>query len=69
VVAASARLRPEVPLAALAEDLRDDGGRLDALEAGDARTGVRATVSSSYRALRKRRVRAFTLLGLAADPT
>ena len=40
--------RPKLPLAELAAELRDARGRLDALEAGDAATDLRAVFSWSY---------------------
>jgi tetratricopeptide (TPR) repeat protein/transcriptional regulator with XRE-family HTH domain len=68
VVAARARLRPDVPLAVLAADLRDANARLGALDTGDTTASVRATLSWSYAALAPRTAEAFTLLGLASGP-
>ena len=64
VLAARAEARPEVGLAALADELRDAGGRLDALAAPDADTDVRAVFSWSYRALSSAAAGLFRLIGL-----
>jgi hypothetical protein len=48
VVAARATAAPDLALAALADELRDPGSRLNALTAGDAVTDVRAAFSASY---------------------
>jgi tetratricopeptide (TPR) repeat protein len=68
VVAARAAARPHFPLALLAEELRADGGRLDALDAGDPATQVRAVFFWSYRALAADTARMFRLLGLHPGP-
>ena len=54
-------------LATLAEELRETGG-LDALDAGDTHTNVRAVFSWSYQALSEPAARMFRLLGLHAGP-
>jgi DNA-binding SARP family transcriptional activator len=64
IAAARAASQPELSLAALAADLRDAGGRLDALDAGDAAASVRAVFSWSYRQLDEGSARVFRLLGL-----
>src|SRR5262249_17312993 len=64
IVAAQAAARPEVGLAALAADVRNAGGRLAALETGDAATSIRAVFSWSYRNLGEPAARLFRLLGL-----
>jgi DNA-binding SARP family transcriptional activator len=64
IAAARAASQPEFPLAALAADLRDAGGRLDALDAGDTAASVRAVFSWSYHQLDARSARVFRLLGL-----
>ena len=64
LVAEMAIGRPDVALAALADDLRGEQHRLDALDAsGDRRTAVRAVFSWSYRHLSPAAARAFALLG------
>ena len=60
--------RPKRPLAELAAELRDARGRLDALEAGDAATDVRAVLSWSYDQLSPAAARMFRLLGLHPGP-
>ncbi|HJY74864.1 MAG TPA: BTAD domain-containing putative transcriptional regulator, partial [Streptosporangiaceae bacterium] len=56
--------RPKRPLTELAAELRDARGRLDALEAGDAVTNVRAVLSWSYDQLSEPAARMFRLLGV-----
>ncbi len=68
VAAARAEARPDFPLAALAAELRDRGGRLDALDAGDPAASVRAVFSWSYRQLSAEAARMFRLLGLHPGP-
>src|SRR6266851_5671898 len=63
-----AAARPKRALAALAADLRDARGRLDALEAGDAVTNVRAVLSWSYDQLSEPAARMFRLLGVHPGP-
>jgi len=63
-----AAARPKRPLAELAAELRDVRGRLDALEAGDAETDVRAVMSWSYDQLSPAAARMFRLLGLHPGP-
>ncbi len=60
--------RPKRPLAELAAELRDARGRLDALEADDAATDVRAVFSWSYDQLSETAARMFRLLGLHPGP-
>jgi DNA-binding SARP family transcriptional activator/Tfp pilus assembly protein PilF len=60
--------RPKRPLAELAAELRDARGRLDALEAGDAATDLRAVLSWSYDQLSLSAARMFRLLGLHPGP-
>jgi DNA-binding SARP family transcriptional activator/tetratricopeptide (TPR) repeat protein len=60
--------RPKRPLAGLAAELRDARGRLDALEADDAVTDVRAVLSWSYDQLSETAARLFRLLGLHPGP-
>lgn len=63
LVAVLAAAEPDVPLADLAADLRDERNRLDTLDAG-GHTGVRAVFSWSYRSLSPKAARQFRLLGL-----
>jgi DNA-binding SARP family transcriptional activator/tetratricopeptide (TPR) repeat protein len=60
--------RPKRPLAELAAELRDARGRLDALEADDAATDVRAVLSWSYDQLSEGAAQMFRLLGLHPGP-
>ncbi len=64
IVAARAATRPAFPLAILAAELDEAGGRLDALAVGDPATEVRAVFSWSYGALSPDAARLFRLLGL-----
>ena len=68
VAAARAEARPNFPLSALAAELRDRTGRLDALDAGDPAASVRAVFSWSYRQLSAAAARMFRLLGLHRGP-
>jgi DNA-binding SARP family transcriptional activator/tetratricopeptide (TPR) repeat protein len=68
VAAARAEARPSFPLAALAAELRDRARRLDALDAGDPGSSVRAVFSWSYRQLSAEAARMFRLLGLHPGP-
>ena len=60
--------RAKQPLADLAAELRDAKGRLDALEAGDAATDMRAVLSWSYDQLGEPAARMFRVLGLHPGP-
>src|SRR6266511_1153562 len=65
IAAAHAGTRPGLPLAALAEELRDAHDRLDPLSTGDdPATDVRAVFSWSYHTLSPSAARLFRLLGL-----
>ena len=68
VAAARAAARPTFPLAALAAELRDSTGRLDALDARDPAASVRAVLSWSYQQLSPHAARMFRLLGLHPGP-
>jgi tetratricopeptide (TPR) repeat protein len=68
IVAARAAAQPDLPLAALAGELRRADGRLDALDGGEATSQVRAVFSWSYHALSTGAARLFRLLGLHPGP-
>ncbi|NUK37482.1 tetratricopeptide repeat protein [Streptomyces lunaelactis] len=68
VVAARAAAQPQIPLGVLAEELREAGRRLDALDGGEPASQVRAVFSWSYRALSTDAARGFRLLGLHPGP-
>ncbi|WP_434445199.1 BTAD domain-containing putative transcriptional regulator [Lentzea sp. E54] len=61
IVAARAAMEPDFPLAAFAEELREQP--LDALDAGEIGTNLRAVFSWSVAALSEEAARAFGLLG------
>jgi DNA-binding SARP family transcriptional activator/tetratricopeptide (TPR) repeat protein len=65
IVAAQVATHPDLPLAALADQLGDG---LDGLEAGDPSTSARAVFSWSYRSLDEPAARLFRLLGLHPGP-
>jgi tetratricopeptide (TPR) repeat protein/DNA-binding XRE family transcriptional regulator len=68
VTAARAAARPGFPLTGLAAELRGAAGRLDALDAGDPASSVRAVFSWSYRQLSADAARMLRLLGLHPGP-
>jgi tetratricopeptide (TPR) repeat protein/transcriptional regulator with XRE-family HTH domain len=68
VAAARAAIRPTLPLAAIAQELADSVGLLDALDAGDPAASVRAVFSWSTRQLSGDVARMFRLLGLHPGP-
>ncbi len=68
VAAARAATRPRFPLAAVAAELADSVGRLDALDTGDPGSSVRAVFSWSVRQLSDESARMFRLLGLHPGP-
>jgi DNA-binding SARP family transcriptional activator/tetratricopeptide (TPR) repeat protein len=68
VAAARATARSGFPLAALAGELADSAGRLDALDAGDPGSSVRAVFSWSTRQLSGQAARMFRLLGIHPGP-
>jgi transcriptional regulator with XRE-family HTH domain/tetratricopeptide (TPR) repeat protein len=68
VVVARAAAAPRLPLSALAAELTELGGRLDALDAGDPAANVRTVLSLSYRHLPETSARIFRLLGLHPGP-
>jgi DNA-binding SARP family transcriptional activator len=63
IMAARVNARPGFPLAALAEELRDGSGRLDALAMGEHAADIREVFSWSYRCLQPPAARMFRLLG------
>ncbi len=67
IAAAHAAMQPDLPLTALAGQLREASGRLDALDAGDA-ASVRAVFSWSYQNLSAPAARMFRLLSLHPGP-
>src|SRR6202035_2222332 len=68
VTEARAAASPRLPLAALAAELTELGGRLDALDVGDPAANVRTVLSLSYRHLPEAAARMFRLLGLHPGP-
>lgn len=68
VVAARAAVQPRRPLRALADELRQAGGPLDALDGGEEASQVRAVFSWSYSALSTGAARMFRLLALHPGP-
>jgi DNA-binding SARP family transcriptional activator/Tfp pilus assembly protein PilF len=68
ITAARAVAHPSFTLAALAAELRDAKGRLDALSTGEDTTDVRAVLSWSYQNLHPPAARLFRLLGLHPGP-
>ena len=68
IAAAQAAIRPGFPLAALAAQLRDAAGGLDAFDGGDPGSDLRVVLSWSYRTLSGPAARLFRLLGLHPGP-
>ncbi|MDQ7904224.1 BTAD domain-containing putative transcriptional regulator [Phytohabitans sp. ZYX-F-186] len=68
IVAARAATRPGLSLAALAAELGQARGGLDAFSGADPATDVRAVFSWSYRSLSEPAARLFRLLGLHPGP-
>ncbi|MFJ9248460.1 BTAD domain-containing putative transcriptional regulator [Streptomyces sp. NPDC101776] len=68
VVSARAAAQPGQSLGTLAEELREAGGRLDALDGGEESSRVRAVFSWSYSALSPAAARLFRLLALHPGP-
>ncbi|MCO5997880.1 AfsR/SARP family transcriptional regulator [Actinoallomurus rhizosphaericola] len=64
IVAARASMRPDLPLALLAEKMRAGIAGLDALDAGEATADLRAVFAGSYRTLTPEAARLFRLLSL-----
>jgi tetratricopeptide (TPR) repeat protein len=69
IAAESVRIRPDVTLADLVEELTDEHTRLDALASDDDQTtALRAAFLWSYRALPSEAARLFRMLGVHAGP-
>ncbi|MEV1069928.1 BTAD domain-containing putative transcriptional regulator [Streptomyces sp. NPDC050263] len=68
VTAARAATRSALPLSAIAAELRDSAGALDAFHDGDTAADVRAVFSWSYHALTPAAARLFRLLALHPGP-
>ncbi|MER8069113.1 BTAD domain-containing putative transcriptional regulator [Streptomyces sp. NPDC094034] len=68
IVAARAATYPGFTLDAIAQELRDNQGSLDAFTGYDPTTDIRAVFSSSYEALSAPAARLFSLLGLHSGP-
>jgi DNA-binding SARP family transcriptional activator/Tfp pilus assembly protein PilF len=68
IVAARAATNPQLPLDALAAELSETEDCLNAFDAGDQTTNVRAVFSWSYQRLSTQAARLFRLLGLHAGP-
>jgi tetratricopeptide (TPR) repeat protein/DNA-binding XRE family transcriptional regulator len=68
IAAARAAARPGFALAALADELGDAAGRLDALDVGDPGSSVRAVFSWSTRQLSDQAARMFRLQGIHPGP-
>ncbi len=68
VVAARAVTQPRLPLAVLAEQMRQAASGLDAFDSTDLATDLRALFHWSYRALSPAAARLFRLLGLHPGP-
>ncbi|MCM4078633.1 ATP-binding protein [Paractinoplanes hotanensis] len=68
IVAAQAVERPDLPLAGLVAQLREQGRRLDVIATGDGSTDPRATFAWSYHRLPARAARLFRLLSRHPGP-
>ncbi|CAL9658238.1 Regulatory protein AfsR [Streptomyces sp. enrichment culture] len=68
VAGARAAAHSAFPLAVLAEELKDESARLDALDAGDLTANVRAAFTVSHNALTAGAAEVFQLMGLAPGP-
>jgi DNA-binding SARP family transcriptional activator/tetratricopeptide (TPR) repeat protein len=68
IVAARAATNPHIPLDALAAELSETEDCLNAFDAGDQTTNVRAVFSWSYQRLSPPAARLFRLLGLHSGP-
>src|SRR6185437_9547693 len=63
-----AAARPAFPMASLVTELRDAGSRLDALDAGDPGSSIRAVFSWSHQNLSETAARIFRLLSVHPGP-
>lgn len=68
IVTARAVTNPRFSLAAMADELREAGNRLDAFSGGDPATHVRTVFSWSYRTLSGEAARLFRLLSINPGP-
>ncbi|MCK2244614.1 MULTISPECIES: BTAD domain-containing putative transcriptional regulator [unclassified Crossiella] len=68
IVAARAATHPGFPLAALAEELRDEDTRLDALDSGEPASNLRTVFATTYQVLSAGAVNLAGLLALAPGP-
>jgi DNA-binding SARP family transcriptional activator len=68
IAATRAAARPDFALAALAAELRDERGRLDALDTGDAAGSLREVFSWSYQQLSGPAARLFRLISVHPGP-
>ncbi|MFI6077374.1 BTAD domain-containing putative transcriptional regulator [Actinoplanes sp. NPDC051343] len=68
IVAARATMHPELPLSTWADELRDEAGRVDALDDGDPYASLAGVISWSIAALDPEQAEAFGRLGLAPGP-
>jgi DNA-binding SARP family transcriptional activator/tetratricopeptide (TPR) repeat protein len=68
IAAGRAQTRPRLPLAVLAEELRDASTRLGILDEDEPGSGVTAVLSSSFDTLTADQAQVFTTLGLAPGP-
>ena len=68
IVAARAAVHPDLPLAALADELAEAATRLDALDAGELSVNLRAALSCSTESLAPGAARLFASFGLVPGP-
>ena len=68
IIAARAAISPDIPLAALAQELTAAPTRLDALDAGEPQVNLRAVLTCSFHALVPDAAHVFSLLSLAPGP-
>ncbi|MEE1940995.1 BTAD domain-containing putative transcriptional regulator [Streptomyces sp. TRM 70361] len=68
IVSARAAAHPGFPLSAIADELRDSHGSLDAFAGGELSADIRAVFSWSYHSLSAPAARLFRLLGLHSGP-